>query len=130
MACALALMRPKCYNLNTMKDEKMAAIEAILVGGERRKALHILGEQLKAVGATRLGDEIERASRGNVGGFSLDDILALAPLSEEQGDLVMERLTYEFDAELGMNWEQVKDAIDSVVERVWDFAPSSEPAEV
>jgi hypothetical protein len=113
-----------------MKNERLMAMEAMLGAGERKKALVYLSEYLKTEGALRLASEVERASRGSVGGFSLDDILALAPLSEEQGEAVMERLADEFDPELGMNWEQVKETIESLFERVWDFTPPAEPAEV
>lgn len=98
-------------------------MEEMLNAGKKKEALSYLSLCLKEGGAPRLSTEVERMGRPTVGGFSLDDIMALAPLSDEQGEMVMERLADEFDAELGMNWESIKETIDSLFEKSWDFAP-------
>jgi hypothetical protein len=61
-----------------------------------------------------LSGAVERAGRGNVGGFSLDDIQAIANLDDKQATDVMEDLADNFDAELGMTWEQINDTIDEL----------------
>ena len=109
----MATGKPKWYNLNTMKTELMEA-EGFMANGDKREALHFLSEYLKAEDASHLSQAVERASRGNVGGFSLDDIMAMAELDEDQAELVMEDLADNFDAEMGMSWEQIKDTIDDM----------------
>jgi hypothetical protein len=95
-----------------MKNERMTAMEEMMASGKKKEALAYLGLYLKEGGAPRLSEEVERALRGHVGGFSIDDIQALATLSEERASEVMEDLAEAFDPEIGMNWEQVQDAID------------------
>ena len=100
--------------MNMIKDGRLAAAEALIKEGNRTRALRMLADYLGEAGAVYLAGAVTTAGRGNVGGFSLDDIKALANLDETQAQAVMEELNDDFDPEIGMTWEQIKDTIDEL----------------
>ena len=98
--------------------------EALAAAGRTRAGMQELGRILREQGSFHLGRLVEQASRGNVGGFSFDDIEGMGNLSEEQAEAVMKEMGDRFDPSVGMNWDDIRECVGEM------FPEALEPAAV